>query len=332
MSNPFDINNVTTLAPTLTSPSGQVPVPATAPVPLPPHGTGSEPDERAAADRVEADLMLMPDGQSDAVVLDTASVVGMVVWACSAMAPYKDTLATMPGMDMARFSKLSDYARALAYWQQRARLTNAVPMGLTELVQKGTVVRDRTLRDLEAHVRHGHLDANVLDPFGGPISYRKLGNDLEALSILVHDTWSKLEGRTLLTLDAMDDAYRLGARIIDACAERDLAPATAARATQMRDRAYTLVVRTYNEARSAMMFVRRAEGDADSIVPSLYTTRRAPKRSGDATGDAADATESANANANNAASFAPVSGALGEAGASASGSSMLVPPSPKTLG
>ena len=48
----------------------------------------------------------------------------------------------------------------------------------------------------------------------------------------------------------------------------------------LRDRAYTLVVETYDEIRRALNYVRWAEDDADEIAPSLYAGRahrRAPK-------------------------------------------------------
>lgn len=293
---------------------------------VPPHAPSSEPDERAAADRVHADLLLVPDDQTDPVNLDVAAVVGRVVWACTAMAPYANAIAAMPGMDVARLRKLSDFARALAYWQQRARISVAMPENVVAMVQEGMALRERTLRDLQAHVRHGHLEAAQLEAFGGTLSQRKVGEDLEAFSILVHENWSRLEGHTLLTLEAMDEAYRLGARIIDACAARDLAPATIANATLMRDKAYTLVLRTYNEARTAMQYLRRAEDDVEKIVPSLYTTRRAGKRAADEGADAEDAGVDASANAGGASS----NGA--SAAANAAGASMLVPSTPKVAG
>lgn len=89
--------------------------------------------------------------------LDVDAVVGMVIWACSAMAPHADALAKMPGLDVARFRKLSDFARALSYWQQSSRVSTAMPASVVEMVREGAALRERTLRDLEAHVNHEHL-------------------------------------------------------------------------------------------------------------------------------------------------------------------------------
>ena len=47
-----------------------------------------------------------------------------------------------------------------------------------------------------------------------------------------------------------------------------------AAATEQRPRAFTLLLlRTYEEARSAIGYLRRREGDAESIAPSLWANK-----------------------------------------------------------
>lgn len=240
-----------------------------------------EPKQRAAADRVEADLLSVSDEETLSVTLDVATLVGTVVWVDARLAEHFELLAAMPRLDVARLRKLSDYAYALSYWQQRARLSASPVPGLADMVQAGVAIRERTLHDLGAHVRHGHIASKVIEPFTGTLAYRRVGEDLEALSIVVHEHWRTLEGRTLITLASMDAAYQLGARIIDACAARRLAPMNVAHAAKMRDKAYTRLLRTYGEARDAMTYLRRTERDVDTIVPSLYASRRRGKRGGE---------------------------------------------------
>ena len=48
----------------------------------------------------------------------------------------------------------------------------------------------------------------------------------------------------------------------------------------MRQRAFTLLVRSYDEIRRAVVFVRWAEADADAFAPSLYTKSRKLRASG----------------------------------------------------
>lgn len=54
---------------------------------------------------------------------------------------------------------------------------------------------------------------------------------------------------------------------------------------QLRDRAYTVLVRTYDEVRRLLAFLRWEEGDADRIAPSLFAGRSARKREAVPTGD-----------------------------------------------
>lgn len=54
---------------------------------------------------------------------------------------------------------------------------------------------------------------------------------------------------------------------------RAQAPATVAKATDQRIRAFTVLTRTYDDARRAVMFLRWVAGDVDSIAPSLHAGR-----------------------------------------------------------
>jgi hypothetical protein len=59
-----------------------------------------------------------------------------------------------------------------------------------------------------------------------------------------------------------------------------------AAATELRMRAFTVLVRTYDEARAAIGYLRRKEDDADTIAPNLYPGRPARRKqsgSGDPT-------------------------------------------------
>jgi hypothetical protein len=61
-----------------------------------------------------------------------------------------------------------------------------------------------------------------------------------------------------------------------------------AAATDQRQRVFTLTLRAYEEARSAVTYLRRREGDAESIAPNLYTgkARRRPTDSSTTDGSA----------------------------------------------
>jgi hypothetical protein len=69
-------------------------------------------------------------------------------------------------------------------------------------------------------------------------------------------------------------------RILTALGEREHTPLSASEATQVRNRAYTLAYREYEEVRRGITFLRWYERDFDTIVPSLHTTSSRRRSSG----------------------------------------------------
>ena len=54
---------------------------------------------------------------------------------------------------------------------------------------------------------------------------------------------------------------------------REQGPAVVQDVARIRDQAFTLMMRAYDEVRRAVTFLRWQQGDADTIAPSLYAGR-----------------------------------------------------------
>jgi hypothetical protein len=65
---------------------------------------------------------------------------------------------------------------------------------------------------------------------------------------------------------------RFADRLISAVGDRAQTP-TQIDAADRRQRAFSLFVKAYDQARRAIQYVRWQQGDADSIAPSLYSGR-----------------------------------------------------------
>jgi hypothetical protein len=59
---------------------------------------------------------------------------------------------------------------------------------------------------------------------------------------------------------------------------RERAPGRITEAADLRNRAFTLFLRTYNQARRAVQYLRFDVEDADDITPVLYPGKRRRKR------------------------------------------------------
>lgn len=248
----------------------------------PAHDARNEPADTAAALRVAAEIEAVEDADVVAVNLDIAAMVGGVLAAMPAIEKQLPVIETLQGLRVERIRRLRDYAQATLHWQARSLFAVTPTTGLAEKVTEAIAMRESIQDDLKALSRHGVLDISSLADFGTSIAYRRVGTELLALSRFVHERWSAIQGRSMLTLEQMDAAQRLGNEIVRLCGERDGSPVVAADAVRNRDKAYTLTVRAYNEARAALLFIRREEGDVDTIAPSLWAGRGGSKRREDA--------------------------------------------------
>jgi hypothetical protein len=73
-------------------------------------------------------------------------------------------------------------------------------------------------------------------------------------------------------------APRLAAALRGPCDPCERATSHAAAAAELRRRAFTLVVRTYNEIRQALRYIRRHQGDFETIAPTIYPGKKPSAR------------------------------------------------------
>jgi hypothetical protein len=116
------------------------------------------------------------------------------------------------------------------------------------------------------------VDATAVARIRGGSGNVDKANDLVALAALFSQSWDALHDKTAITRELVDEAALLGPSLLVALAEEPLPQPDDANGT--RQRAFTLLVRAYDEVRRAVTFVRWAEGDADTFAPSLYAKTR----------------------------------------------------------
>ncbi|WP_437994040.1 hypothetical protein [Sorangium sp. So ce145] len=104
--------------------------------------------------------------------------------------------------------------------------------------------------------------------------YIDTANDLVAFSALFTASWSEVTGRTAATEEEVRRAGEIGPQILAALGVREHGKSPGpTEAADRRARALSLLVHAYDQTRRAIAYLRRDEGDADSIAPSLYKGR-----------------------------------------------------------
>jgi hypothetical protein len=202
----------------------------------------------------------------------------------------------LPSFDIASFDKLEDYVLALVVVNSRYVMATQPPDDLNELSAESARLRERLTADARTLSLRGLFDARKVAALKGGQGYRNIGLDLQSLSEELESIWPTINGKCATTAEELKAATQMATRLLRVVGLRDQAPAIVGALVEERMRAFTHVIKVYEEARSAIAFLRRKEEDADTIAPSLYTGR-APRRKAsepddDTTGDAGGAGQS----------------------------------------
>ena len=134
-------------------------------------------------------------------------------------------------------------------------------------------LRNQLLSDAAALVKRGLLDGSRLRQIKGGTGYLNTAMDLGVLAHVLGEAWSAIASKSAVQASELDEAERLYQQLMNAYALRNQRSSSVAAATDDRQRAYTLLVRAYDQARRAMTYLRWAENDADTLVPSLWRDR-----------------------------------------------------------
>lgn len=95
---------------------------------------------------------------------------------------------------------------------------------------------------------------------------------------MLKKNWATVSVKSTSSEEELVQAQILADKLLTAVGEREQAPVVAAVAVRDRQAAFTLFVNAYDEVRAVIGYLRRKEGDADSIIPSLYAGRTVPKK------------------------------------------------------
>ena len=179
----------------------------------------------------------------------------------------------LPQFQILFFDQLEDRALALGHTQTVYESAEKAPAMPQPLIDDATQAHAIALSEVTTLVYRGLIPSQALSSLNGGNGYRNLAADLFKLSEAMRSNWSKISGRTSMTVTELDTMENLADQINQALGTLEQMPEPEASATRDRQAAYTLFLEAYDEVRAAIAYVRRKEGDADEIMPSLYAGR-----------------------------------------------------------
>lgn len=221
-------------------------------------------EERAALFADDVNIINLDVPASVNTVFGTLSLLRMM---------REDIVSSLPKLDVGQFDRLGTYAEALSYAHGNWMSASKPPEELPKLVERATALRDQFLKDATSLSSRGFVDAKRLDDLKGGTGYLNLAYDLSALSRMFRERWSDLESKSPIQVSELVEAEKLYEQITKANAERAGQSKKVASAADDRQRAFTLMLDAYEQARRAVTWLRWTENDIDKIVPSLWAGR-----------------------------------------------------------
>jgi hypothetical protein len=234
---------------------------------------------RLAFQEVEAELRALPDAEKTVVNVDVHQAASLAVGVMPRVLTLRDRIeASFKAFDFSRLDKLGTFARAAMHTQTMHELAEQPPTALEPVVAEAGVLRD-ALHDAADYLdKRGVVQADGLADVKSTVGYKQLSADLFKLCAFVRAHSALFFQKTALDEATLARAEVVANALFTALALRDNAPVAIAEAQDLRQRAFTVFARAYEQVRRAVMYVRADEPDADTFMPSLYAGRGGSRR------------------------------------------------------
>lgn len=224
--------------------------------------------------RLLPELQALSLDELEVINLDVPSAVATTLGALPEIHALRAQITEqLPKFDLVALDKLEDYALALNYAHAQYLTATKPADDLDPISTEAATLRETLFVDATALAHRGFLDGNRLKELNGPNGYKNLATDLLMLASVLRESWAQIQGRSGVQLAELDRAEKLGQRLMRIVGLREQGPATVATASDVRLRVFTLLARTYDDARRATTYLRWKFGDIDRIAPSLYAGR-----------------------------------------------------------
>lgn len=239
---------------------------------------------RDAYQALQSEIAAVTPSDLVAINLDIPAAAVTVLGCGPKLRSHRDAIAAkLPAQDLASFDKLETYALAAAHAHTLYLTASSPPEAIPELVDELTKARDLLVTDVTALAKRKLLDGSRLDELQGTSGYKNIAFDVMLLATLMREHWASIEGKTAVQLAELDRAEQIADRLAMAIGLREQEPGAANAAGETRQRAFSLFMKAYDQARRAITYLRWDEGDADTIAPSLYAGRDRSRRKAEAT-------------------------------------------------
>jgi len=244
------------------------------------HNT-SEPGFTDALASLDAELMAMAESEVDrGLKLDIAVAAGTAEGTAAKLVAHRAALVAEWGEEAGALVRALPTIAAAA--RQADVAVHATPLS-SDLSSMHDAVRTEhqlLLIDATALANRKLIDPQRLEPARDVQGYQNVLRSLLILIFVLREHWAAIEAYTPLTKADLERAEAVAKKLSSAINIRDNGVVRVP-AVELRHRAGTKLVRTYEELRRKMSYLRWYQGDVDALIPSLWANRGRKARSND---------------------------------------------------
>jgi hypothetical protein len=235
---------------------------------------------RAAFQTMRPRYLALATSDLVAVNTDVPAAVSIVLGALPHLRALRSQIVEeLPKFPVHYLDELETIALAAWFAHLRTLPANDRPDAVATLLAEATPLRKGLLVAAVALADRGLLSQATVDQIQSGQGHLDTANDLVALAALFHEAWPRVQGKTAVTEEEIARAASLGPQLIAALGMRDNPlPGANEDLADLRVRAFSLLVRAYDECRHASRYLRRHEPDPDALTPSIYARNTRVRR------------------------------------------------------
>jgi hypothetical protein len=231
-------------------------------------------DWEQAYESVKSDLLALTPDALLSINLDIPSAVATAAGVLPEINALRAQIQTeLPGFNIESFDKLAQYAMAAGHADSMLAVSTGPQEQLRAIVEEAGALREVLRSDAQALAKRGLIAQGSLMNLSGQRGYKNIAADLRNLVNILRANWDRIESKCATTKAEIDRAALLSSSLIQGVGLREQGPSELSDLAEMRVRAYSLFVGTYQDVRRAVAYLRGSEGDVDSIIPSLHASR-----------------------------------------------------------
>ena len=235
-----------------------------------------------AYEQLLAEIRAVPESELIPINIDVVTAVSTVLGVLPEIRALRPEIeAEWRRFDFDTFDKLEQYTLALHQAHALWRGASVPKTAVADMASELTSIRDLLLKNAEALATFHLVDGERLKECKTQPGYRPLATDVATLVEVIRERWSAVEGKSPLTLPQLNEYAGKAVELLTSIGLKEQAPAVIGDAATVRQKAFALFIKAYEDARRAVLYLRAKTGDGDDIAPSLYAGRTRRKPNGD---------------------------------------------------